>query len=401
LAQTVRLKAKTHSLLFLIQAVNTAAPYICFYTVYYCESHATEGHFQRSLYFKTTAFLWIITSLLTTKTTPFTKTLDDESASLIPAMYAIFITETLKTPITQILDPYGRFQRHFLAPRARNQKELCTYFSGATYYLSERYTDMTNMLFLTFYYATLLPAGFFLAAIALLVHYWTDKYCLLRLWATAPPIGSEIGYITRTYFFTIALVVYAMVSAYNYASFPYDNACESETSVPDDYVGSFQATNGEGQSVLIDIASEEKVYFHCNQDMAEFAFPAVPSNQPQGSEWMALEQQDFANVLFGSTSFGVIAAIFTLWLTKLCAREAASTESFSSPPVKNAYVPQAKLAGDPFPILFCDVSKIDPELMSWEDPNHPDYKIHNTIYACGLENKQVFSTIHHWPPNMN
>lgn len=38
---------------------------------------------------------------------------------------------------------------------------------------------MTNVIFLTFYYAIIFPAGFFFAAATLFVHYWTDKFCLL------------------------------------------------------------------------------------------------------------------------------------------------------------------------------------------------------------------------------
>ena len=85
--------------------------------------------------------------------------------------------------------------------------------------------DMTNVLFLTFYYAFLFPAGFFLAAATLAVHYWTDKYCLLRNWAHAPKLGGAIADMSRVYFFSTAVAVYAVVSSYNLASFPYDNAC--------------------------------------------------------------------------------------------------------------------------------------------------------------------------------
>lgn len=37
--------------------------------------------------------------------------------------------------------------------------------------------NMTTVLFLTFYYALLFPAGYFFAAVTLTAHYWTDKYC--------------------------------------------------------------------------------------------------------------------------------------------------------------------------------------------------------------------------------
>jgi len=75
-----------------------------------------------------------------------------------------------------------------------------------------------------------------------------------------------------------------------------------------------------------------------------------------------------------------------------------SSVKFSSPPIKNAYVPQLKLPSDPFPILLCNIEKIDPALLTWQDPEHPDHKIHNIIYDIpGLADKPVFSTVHHWP----
>jgi hypothetical protein len=84
---------------------------------------------------------------------------------------------------------------------------------------------MTNVLFLTFYYALLFPIGFFFAAATLAIHYFVDKHCLLRKWAQAPMLGSSIADMSRIYFFSLAIAVYAVMSSYNFASWPYDNAC--------------------------------------------------------------------------------------------------------------------------------------------------------------------------------
>ena len=201
------------------------APYLCFYIVSYLESHANEGEFEASLYFKITASLWITTAILTAFITPFTDTVENHKDSLIPAMYAIFITEMLKAPATQIVDVTGNVYRHLLAPRAKNFKVMSRYFQATTYTLSARYTNLTNVLFLTFYYAMLFPAGYLFAAVTLAVHYWTDKFCVLRVWAQVPRIGVDIADISRTYFFSSALIAYALMSSYSFVSFPYDNAC--------------------------------------------------------------------------------------------------------------------------------------------------------------------------------
>ena len=41
---------------------------------------------------------------------------------------------------------------HILAPRARTQEQMNMFFLGTTYHLGERYTDLTNVLFVCFFY---------------------------------------------------------------------------------------------------------------------------------------------------------------------------------------------------------------------------------------------------------
>jgi hypothetical protein len=115
----------------------------CEYVTEY-ESHSSEGMKQASLYFKMTACLWINTAIITAFITPFADTLEDERDALIPAMFAIFITELFKAPVRQLLDIPGHVKRHVLGPRAVDQKRMNMYFQGTPWLLSERYTVHTN-----------------------------------------------------------------------------------------------------------------------------------------------------------------------------------------------------------------------------------------------------------------
>ena len=81
------------------------------------------------------------------------------------------------------------------------------------------------MLFMTFYYAFIFPPGFLFAGITLAVTYWVDKFSLMRKWARAPMLDNDIAQMSRRFFFTISLAVFAIMSSYNYAAFPFDNAC--------------------------------------------------------------------------------------------------------------------------------------------------------------------------------
>jgi hypothetical protein len=223
-----------------------------------------------------------------------------------------------KSPVTQLLDVSGNIYRHVLGPRAPDQRRMDVYFQGTAYLLSERYSDMTNVLFMTFYYAAIFPAGFFFAAITLTVHYWNDKYCLLRSWAPAPMLNNSIADISRIYFFSSALAVYAIMSSYNFASFPYDNACKLAVKVSADYVGTFRATTGEGLVMDISIPEGDATFKYCNQDMSRYshpAFPAIAANQPKGGEWMGPEQ-NFTYV-FGWTSVWVLGFVVAIWLNSL------------------------------------------------------------------------------------
>jgi len=78
--------------------------------------------------------------------------------------------------------------------------------------------------------------------------------------------------------------------------------------LPHEYVGSFNATTGEGESVVFSIEDGSSVFKYCNQDMLRYnpwpAFPAIPSSQPKGNEWMNEDQQ--FSVILGWTAVWVV-----------------------------------------------------------------------------------------------
>lgn len=122
-----------------ITAINSIAPAVCRFLTSF-ESHPSEGSMHASVYCKTTACLWILSAIITSYVTAFVNTLNNDRESLIPAIYAVFITEMFKTPVTQALDIPGNFQRHILAPRMPDQRRMNACFIGAFYEISERYT---------------------------------------------------------------------------------------------------------------------------------------------------------------------------------------------------------------------------------------------------------------------
>ena len=50
------------------------------------------------------------------------------------------VAELIFNPLILVLDIPENFRKHILAPRARDQEEMNSYFTGARFWLAERYT---------------------------------------------------------------------------------------------------------------------------------------------------------------------------------------------------------------------------------------------------------------------
>ena len=122
--------------------------------------------------------------------------------------------------VIQLSDPYGHFVRHFLAPRAKTQDEMNLQMKGLEVELAERYTNMTKIVFLAFWYSSIYPMGFFMASVALLINYFTDRHSLMRTWKRSPPLGPGISEFSRRYFISAQFLAMALLSSYFWASYP-------------------------------------------------------------------------------------------------------------------------------------------------------------------------------------
>ena len=119
---------------------------------------------------------------------------------------AQFFAEVTTTSFLQLADPFGHFQRHFLAPRATTQDAMNLQMQGTVFELAERYTAAAKLLFLTFWYSSIYPGAFFWCAFAMQVIYYLDKLSLMRTWKKVPKLGSTISQFNRTYFLPLSIV---------------------------------------------------------------------------------------------------------------------------------------------------------------------------------------------------
>lgn len=111
-------------------AIFSTMAHTIFWLVNKIEAHAEESSYQASLFCKLMAFRFINTVVSTMIITPFTETVGEKSTSLIPAIYAVLQAEVIVTPLANIMDPIGHFNRLFLAPFAKNQEAMNSYFKG-------------------------------------------------------------------------------------------------------------------------------------------------------------------------------------------------------------------------------------------------------------------------------
>jgi hypothetical protein len=218
-----------------------------------------------------------------------------------------------------------------------------------------------------------------------------DKFCLMRIWANSPFIGSEVARFSRRYFFSAAVVAYAIVSSYQWAGFPYDNLCrldEPLTGANRTYTN-VTLLNG---TVLPSVTVEnDEFYYFCRQNWKGFErLPFPPTPRQQGDlHWMT-ESQETLTRLYGYTAvifltgylvffFGAAAADYLFsWFRGVANPKGMSTIGecpkcllmdctkgqmqhidFSSRSDLVGYIPQVKEGGFPFPFLACDIDKID------------------------------------------
>jgi len=398
---------------FVITSLNTITPYICDY-LNQIEVHYSEGSKEASMFFKMIIFLWTSTALTTSLITPFTDTLSANEDSIVRSLWAIYMFEICRGPVTQMIDIYGHFYRHVLAPREEDQRRINLRFQGASFTLSERCTDMVNILFLTLFYSGIFPAGFFLAAIALFVHYWTDKFCLLRNWAPSPKLGRDLNRISK-YFIWLSLAIGALMSSYNFSAFPFDDACQSSTATSSDYIGTFTAYVLNGNEIKVTIDESSKTYFYCNQDMTHrpFIFPPVPTKQPIGGEWMSASQAQGLAFLGYSTTIIltlvacriifklVVKPLFQFFMRTYTPPDKISNQKFTKLPEAKAYIPQEEIDGFPYPVLFCKMIDVNNEFVGFTDTLDLCYACHNSIndvseLSESFKNNNAFSVVKQW-----
>jgi len=272
---------------------------------------------------------------------------------------------------------------------------------------------------MTFFYGTIFPAAYFFAFATLTVHYLTDKWCLLRMWRQQPALGYQISRFSRGYFFTAAIIAFAIAAAYFYSGFPFDNACKLDSYATEAYQGTHYASNLDNTTIPITISAGTPNYQFCRQDFFYLGvFPALPRFQGD-LKWMSEGQEQICK-FYGWTSIVIIITLVIIMILRgfkdsvmdiffnvYKPEGGVEGTSFSNVKDINAYVPEITVKEIPFPLLAFDTSGIDTRFLGWEDLDRPYeyYSLFNDMEAflknngINAKGKHNFSIVKYWPPS--
>mmetsp|Transcript_17898 Transcript_17898/g.25239 ORF Transcript_17898/g.25239 Transcript_17898/m.25239 type:complete len:1117 (+) Transcript_17898:610-3960(+) len=359
------------------------------------ESHPDAGSVQTSLYCKIALFRWVNTAIVITIITPFTSTLEADTG-VIPSIFKIFVADIVMTNCIQIADPIGHLQKHIVAPWAKTQDAMNLAMSGTDYELAERYTNMTKLLFLAFWFNALYPGAFFICGLGFIFIFIADRFSLTRSWARTPKLGTSIA------------------DASPDDDEFLDNSSEDNLAEMENVT--LKTHSGQVEIVPISLGN---TYKYCQQEMFRNPgnrFPAIPSSQPDGANWMT-EDQEFITKVFGWTSVAVLGYIFLkfVWLLLLKIKSIFASDyeargdvqgiNYSDIEAVSAYIPQVNTRVFAYPLIATDTKSFDPELFDWADADrsHDYYDLtldaEEILQNIHVTATNMFSKVAHWDPD--
>eukprot|EP00557_Chaetoceros_sp_GSL56_P010713 CAMPEP_0176478664 /NCGR_PEP_ID=MMETSP0200_2-20121128/1309_1 /TAXON_ID=947934 /ORGANISM="Chaetoceros sp., Strain GSL56" /LENGTH=987 /DNA_ID=CAMNT_0017874621 /DNA_START=38 /DNA_END=3001 /DNA_ORIENTATION=- len=386
------------------------------------EQHTSEDDRQKSMYLKITVFRWVNTALLLKLASPLSRQLLDEDTDLIPSLNALLISEMFLPPLITILDISGNLSKHYFAPRAKTMHQMLLCFKGTPYNLAEKYTDVSKIVLVVIFFSALNPPLLFMGAIALFVRHYADKYCLMRIWSSAPYMGSNLSNFSRKYFFTLAIALGALACAYDWGQFPYDRVCNgatTATAVTYENGGDFELFYPNGTVVdfteTFTVSRETTVRVCSASDCCQqigINFPPVPSRfENDEFEWMS-EDQRTISVIYGWTCVGFLIAYAVIAFggnfVKLVISQFVGIYrpvgddqkiDFSSMKDIDGYIPQVQTGSYAFPLLACNIDYINQSLIGWNDPGN-SYDNYNMIFDVPhpslTRTTRILGSTRHW-----
>jgi hypothetical protein len=151
---------------------------------------------------------------------------------------SILISDAFVAPILRLAFGPGLtvLRQVFVAPFARTQGRMNSYFDGVDWHIAERYTDMIKTVFVSLFYLALLPSGAFVASFAFFASFAVDKYCLFRWWKVPPKVDAAVGVLSLRWL-VFCVLVHLAISLRFFAGAPFvtPDLCRAEDSNGSDW----------------------------------------------------------------------------------------------------------------------------------------------------------------------
>jgi hypothetical protein len=174
----------------LISVINICLPSI-FIAVTEFEAHIDEDNRQNSLLFKLYGAKLLTSVIFLYISTSWDTFLD--SASII-AIINVQIGACFSAPLFKLFDPMGVLNRWIIGPAlATSQSELNTYWEGSAFMLADRYTEISKVIFISFFYSLLTPMALFIAVLSCVFMFAVDRYLLFRVTKTPPMLDATMA----------------------------------------------------------------------------------------------------------------------------------------------------------------------------------------------------------------
>mmetsp|Transcript_7120 Transcript_7120/g.9972 ORF Transcript_7120/g.9972 Transcript_7120/m.9972 type:complete len:799 (+) Transcript_7120:67-2463(+) len=345
---------------FFISLSNSILPVVVQAITAY-EHHPTDSNFQSSLLMKIITFQWMNTAFIIYIIEPQDELL---SGDFIAQISSILWADAITSPVLLLLDIPGRLNRYILSHFASNQLKMNSYFIGTSWFLAEKYAGMLKTVFVALFYSAIFPTGYYIAALALFINYWVNKYCLLRLWRSPPPMGDFLAFLSRGYL-ALGVLIKLIVSLNFYSHWLEENElCEVD--------GVFVTTVDDNAAEL-GISVGDPVYASCYNE-------SVGSNPWSFStlSWMSEDQKDLVKlygivgitftVIVAVVLFGlpVLTFVYRLFYGEYKPIGRAKKTLFSEVEEIQAYVPQIEMEIFPHPLLATDINSLNTEHISWQ-----------------------------------